>query len=89
MNLFIDETQLRSALREIEIAKKHGFKFCLAVLATSSLEGSWVRLQYSDLWEKAHPTDPKYDWGRCQDITKRFKFKNGKLIELKAREVKP
>jgi hypothetical protein len=32
--------------------------------------------------EKAHPTNERFDWGRGQNVTKRNKFINGKLVPL-------
>lgn len=83
---FIKADELRKALREIEVAEKNGFNYCNAVLIPNGTEGAWVVMGFSDLWEKAHPTDPKLNWGRCQSITKRFKFIDGKLKSIKKKK---
>ena len=86
MNLCIDAVQLRKALADIEAAEKNGFMHCLAVFRLSST-GRMIdqnRMEYSDMIEKAHPTDGKLDWGRFQGVTKRHKFKGGKLVKIRA-----
>ena len=84
MNEFwIDAENLRKALADIEEAEANGFMYCLAVLKMTGSGGRDLtdcRVEYSDLWEKAHPTDGMLDWGRGQDVTKNCKFKNGKLV---------
>jgi len=81
----ISGEELRKALREIEKAEKNGFYHCLAVFELSSVGYmlSDCRLTFSDLWERAHPSDLTLDWGRCQGITRRYKFKDGKLVPIK------
>lgn len=81
----IDAEQLRKALAEIERAEKNGFMYCLAVFRMSITGDSiteW-RGNYTDLVEAAHPTDGRFRWGRGQDITKRYRWKNGKLIPIR------
>ncbi len=82
MSFEINGLELRKALKEIERAEANGFNYCEAVFEPSGLDGIFVKLSYSDLIEKAHPTDGSLNWGRCQNITKRFKFKDGKLKEV-------
>jgi hypothetical protein len=78
----ITGNELRRALADIEAAEKNGFMHCLAVLQLISVGPniSQCIVRYSDLIEKAHPTDGKFDWGRFQGVSRRFKFRNGKLI---------
>lgn len=76
-------TQLRLALKEIEIAEKNGFMFCEAIFKPRIVNGVFVDCEYSDLWEKAHPTDARLNWGRFQGVSKSNKFKNGKLKRIK------
>lgn len=85
MEMVIAAVELRKALSEIEAAEKNGFMFCLAVvqLECAGPSISHCRLRYSDMIEKAHPTDGKLDWGRFQGVSQRFKFKNGKLVPQK------
>ena len=85
MNFCIDAEQLRKALQDIEAAEKNGFRFCLAVfqLISAGPMLDQCRMNYSDLIEKAHPTDARLDWGRFQGVSKRHKFKNGKLVPFK------
>lgn len=84
MSFCIDAEQLRAALKEIEQAEANGFMHCLAVFdltqAGHSLDA--CRASYSDLCEKAHPTDARYDWGRFQLVSKMHRFENGELVPL-------
>lgn len=84
MELCITATELRKALADIEAAEKNGFHFCLAVLrlvsAGPSLSDCCVA--YDSMIEQAHPTDGNLKWGRFQGVTRRNKFKNGKLVPL-------
>ena len=84
MQVCIDAEQLRAALKEIERAEANGFMHCLAVLqvVTVGFSLSDCRVRYSDLVERAHPTDGRFDWGRCQSVTTRNRFVNGKLVPL-------
>jgi hypothetical protein len=85
MDFCITGKELRRALKDIKVAEKNGFDHCLAVFkivrAGHMLEDT--RAEYSDLIEKAHPTDGYLNWGRFQGVTTRNKFKNGKLVPLK------
>ena len=85
MELCVSGEQLRKALAEIEAAEKNGFMHCLAVfkLASAGYMLSDCRANYSDLIERAHPTDGSMDWGRFQRVSQRHKFKAGKLVPLK------
>jgi len=84
MNVVITGDELRKALADLEVAEKNGFMFCLAVLQLTSaspmLDG--CRMKYCDLIEKAHPVDPSLSWGRFQGVTRRYKFKQGKLVPM-------
>jgi hypothetical protein len=85
MDFCIDANQLRKALSDIEIAERNGFNYCLAVFKITQA-GTMLdqcRADYSDLIEKAHPIDGKYDWGRFQDVSKKCRFENGKLIPIR------
>lgn len=86
MELCIDATHLRAALAEIEQAEKHGFMHCLAVfkITSAGVMLDECRASYSDILERAHPTDPSKNWGRFQGVSKRYRYKNGKLVKLKA-----
>lgn len=88
MEFCIDAQQLRNALRDIEIAEKNGFNYCLAVfkLSHAGYMLSDCRADYSDLIERAHPTNGSLNWGRFQGVTRRFKFKNGKLIMIREKK---
>jgi hypothetical protein len=84
MNFCIDAEQLRKALAEIEAADKNGFKHCLAVFYMESA-GRMIdqnRAAYSDLVERAHPTDPAFNWGRFQAVSRYNQFINGELVPL-------
>ena len=76
--------ELRKALADIEAAEKNGFMHCLAVFNITSAGQNidQCRASYSDLSERAHPTDPSLNWGRFQSVTTRNKFKDGKLVPL-------
>lgn len=84
MDFCIDAKQLRKALKDIKSAEKNGFKYCLAVFQMVSCRFmiDQNRAEYSDMIEKAHPTDAKLDWGRFQGVTQRNRFKNGKLVPI-------
>ena len=74
--------ELRRALKEIKRAEKNGFMYCEAVFKpVATTNDTWVVLAYSDLIEKAHPTDGNYSWGRYQGVTENNVFKNGKLVK--------
>lgn len=82
MEICIAAAELRRALAEIETAEKNGFEHCLAVfrLSQAGYQLMDCRLVYSDLIERAHPTDGRFNWGRHQSVTKRCRFVNGKLV---------
>jgi hypothetical protein len=85
INFCIDAEQLRKALKDIKAAEANGFNYCLAVFEVSAV-GRMLdscRAEYSDMIEKAHPTDGKLDWGRFQRVTQTNKFKGGKLVPIK------
>lgn len=85
MDFCIDAEQLRKALATIEAAEKNGFMHCLAVFSMASA-GRMLdqnRAEYSDMIEKAHPTDVGFDWGRFQGVSRSHRFKNGKLVRLR------
>lgn len=79
----INGTQLKLALKEIVKAEKNGFFYCEAVFVPNGVDGIFIKLRYSDMHEKAHPTDARLDWGRGQAVTRQNKFKKGKLIRIK------
>lgn len=85
MDFCINSEELRKALKEIESAEKNGFKFCLAVFRMTNVGFCIENCQasYSDMIEKAHPTDGSLNWGRFQIVSKRNKFVKGKLVPIK------
>lgn len=86
MEICINAEELRRALADIEVAEKNGFMHCLAVLRLASsgpMLGDCL-LRYSDLIERAHPTDGHFDWGRSQGVSRGHRFKNGKLVPIPA-----
>ena len=88
MEFCIDARQLRAALKDIEAAEANGFMYCLAVFKITQagpMLGN-CRAAYSDLYEKAHPTDGKLDWGRFQAVAKRHKFVDGGLVDVASRD---
>lgn len=86
MNFCLDATALRAALADIEAAEANGFMHCLAVMQLSATGPmlSDVRATYSDMIERAHPTDGRFNWGRCQGVSKRFRFDGTWLVPLDA-----
>jgi hypothetical protein len=84
MEFVITAEQLRAALKDIEAAEANGFNHCLAVfrMATAGRMLDQNRAEYSDMIEKAHPTDGRLDWGRFQGVTRRHRFKGGKLVPI-------
>lgn len=91
MHFCIDATELRKALAEIEAAEKNGFNHCLAVLEISSAGPmlSDCRASYSDLIERAHPTNPSLNWGRFQGVSRRHRFEDGKIVKISGESVSP
>jgi len=85
MEFCINAEELRKALRVIEGAEKNGFNHCLCVFRLVSAGSSIIdcTANFSDLIERAHPTDGRYDWGRFQGVSKLNKFKSGKLIPIR------
>lgn len=84
MEFCISSLELRKALEAIEDAEKNGFDYCLAVFQMTSVGPmlDQCRAAYSDLIEKAHPTDPSLDWGRFQGVSRRNMFVDGKLVPI-------
>lgn len=84
MHFCIDAEQLRKALTQIEAAEANGFNHCLAVFVMTGAgrDLDACRAEYSDLYEKAHPTDGKLNWGRFQNVTGRHRFEGGELVKL-------
>jgi hypothetical protein len=80
----ITGAELRKALAAIEAAEANGFDHCLAVLKliSAGFTVSEGVVEYSDLLERAHPTDGRLDWGRFQGVTERNRFIRGKLVPL-------
>lgn len=90
MMFCITGAELRKALAEIEAAERNGFMHCLAVYKMTEVSPmlSGCRAAYSDLCERAHPTDGSLDWGRFQGVSRRFKFHDGELVPIKKPQVK-
>ena len=86
MIICIKPEELRAALADIERAEANGFHYCLSVFRLSSagriLEQNLM--EYSDIIEKAHPTNGNFNWGRHQGVTRDNKFVDGKLIPIKS-----
>ena len=79
MEISLTKYELEKALTAIKEAENNGFNFCEGVFQVVGMHGLIGIGKYSDLWEKAHPTDPSLNWGRFQSVTKRKKFIDGKL----------
>lgn len=84
MELCISADDLRKAIIDIEKAEANGFMHCLAVFKMTSAGRNLdeCRAEYSDLSERAHPTDANFNWGRFQGVTRRNKFVDGKLVRI-------
>lgn len=82
MNFIIPKDDLIAALAALEQAEKNGFKYCETIFELQHYEPNLERCyaKYSDLWERAHPTNGRLDWGRFQNITTKHKFVKGKLV---------
>lgn len=84
MLMQITAHELRKALADIEAAEKNGFMFCEAVFVGGSVDPSRnLYLAYSDMIEKADPTNGALNWGRCQRVTQRFTFEDGVLVPIR------
>lgn len=84
MDFCVDAATLRKALADIEAAEANGFMHCLAVMKLVSA-GRMIsdnRAEYSDMIERAHPTDGHLDWGRFQGVSKRNKFDGQGLVPI-------
>ena len=86
MEFCITADELRKAIAEIEAAEKNGFVHCLGVFrfSQSGFMLSDNRAVYSDLLERAHPTNGAFDWGRFQSVSKRHTFRDGRLIPIES-----
>jgi len=84
MEFCINAKELRKALKDIEAAEGNGFDYCLSVFKMSKvgLSISDCIADYSDMIEKAHPSNGNLDWGRFQGVTMRNKFVDGELIYI-------
>lgn len=72
MQLTATAAELRKALADIEQAEANGFMHCEAVFYVASAGRclDQCKLAYSDLSERGHPTDARYNWGRFQGVTR-------------------
>jgi hypothetical protein len=80
----IKTDQLRKALLKIEAAEANGFKHCESIFHLTSA-GPFLgdcQAVYSDMIEKAHPTDPSLNWGRFQGVTQNNRFIDGGLVKI-------
>ena len=84
MHFCITAEQLKAALKDIEAAEANGFHHCLAVfrMASAGRMLDQNRAEYSDMIEKAHPTDGRLVWGRFQGVTRRNRFEGGGLVPI-------
>ena len=84
MEFVINADQLRKALLDIERAEANGFMHCEAVFFLASAGpslGQCVAV-YSDLSEKAHPTNAALDWGRYPNVTRHNRCVDGELVRI-------
>jgi hypothetical protein len=81
MEFCIGADALRKALAEVEAAEANGFMHCQAIFRLTSAGPALdqCRAEYSDLSERAHPTDPAFNWGRFQGVTRKHRFEAGML----------
>lgn len=84
MQICINAHELRGALAEIEAAEANGFMHCQAIfgLATAGPSLGDCTMVYSDMLERAHPTDPSKNWGRYQAVSKRNRWDGKKLVPI-------
>jgi len=80
---YVTAKELKKALKDIKKAEKNGFMYCEAVFKPIGIDMAFTILEYSDIIEKAHPTNSKFNWGRFQGVSRIYKFKNNKLIKVK------
>ena len=79
----IEKEELLKALADIDEAEKNGFMFCTPCFEISEMGFSLsdYKAKYSDLIEKAHPTNGNFNWGRHQDVSKHNIFIDGELFK--------
>src|SRR6266436_107280 len=85
LEIAVNGKQLRAALAAIERAERNGFHDCLAVLAVenpASRDLAHRTAAYSDLWERADPRNPAFDWGRDQQVSRANRFVDGTLVPI-------
>lgn len=87
----IEKSQLIKALADLEQAEQNGFNFCQAVFSVAINKEGWLEFSsatYSDLVERAHPTDAGLNFGRWQNVSKDNKFVDGVLIPIRTANAK-
>ena len=90
MQFRITISQLRTALDQMTLAEQRGFTASFAVFKPFAAPfdnpnySSVVDAAFSDVWCRAHPTDPCQDWGRNPDrpAYSDCKVVNGRLVPL-------
>lgn len=77
----ISGDELRKALAEVEKAEAAGFIASQAVFKLEAKNAVWSDGTFTDVCEKAHPTNPALNWGRDNFLVKGGStFRNGKLL---------
>lgn len=83
LDFTVNEEELRKALAKVELAKKNGFTHSVAVFgiteAGRNIEA--VKAEHQGMILKAHPTDPKLNWGR-NDHPEWYRCVNGEVKDI-------
>ena len=88
MDFCIESKEIRKALAEIEAAEANGGISASLSLRLRMEVHCWLiaEQEYVEFCETVHPTNPYFDWGVNQNVTKRFRFKDGRLEPLEPTE---
>jgi hypothetical protein len=77
----ISGDELRKALVEVEKAEAAGFVASQAVFNLTMKNGVWGDGEFTDVCEKAHPTNGALNWGRDNFMVRQgFTFRDGRLL---------
>lgn len=84
MNMFvISADEICKAADELRKAQERGFVASDATFRIAEVNDlGKCNLTFMDVWDKAHPTDGRLNWGR-QGVSKYCRVVDGRLVEDK------